>query len=195
MPVVSKNISDISKDYGHLGNQGPRASHVVLKSSVQKSIGTGATGHYTVPIIVDDRVGDSGKIWKAGVIIMKGADVPTEDWDNTGIVSLAAVKLQKVSPVGESLTTITSKGNWFSGKTLTTILDISAMAAGIGTLIDNADEIAYWEIDRENFPAQFSNNAVKSHDLLRFYIQIGNASAGTVTPIVMPFVFIDRLKV
>lgn len=180
------------------GKEGPYAGLEVRSGVIQKSIATTASGVYNFSFSLPDTIGLDAKVWKIGCFAFKDQATPTEDWlDGTGAVKWSAIKLEKATVVDQTSTLITSKGRYYSGAAFTSIFSISSLAADIGTAIDNADEIAYWEADRESDSALFSDstNKFSQGDFLRLAVTILNSTGGTVVPFVQAFIQFDRSKV
>ena len=175
------------------GAGGPIGGLVTLQCSNIQSIATTAVGNYTFGFRVPANC-DGGKIYRLGFHVMKIGQTLTEDWsDGTGDLKITTFKVDKWAVSGGALTTITSKGDWYSTDTVpSNVVSLASMTAALGATPNAADGFAYYEVNRENAPSLFSLSNVNAGDLLRLWVQLTNGTGGTINPVVTSFIEIAQ---
>lgn len=176
------------------GAGGRLSGLITLQQSMAVSMATTATGQFNFGWRVPQFC-DAGKVYRAGFHLWKNGNTLTEDWsDGTGDLKITTFKVDKWNITGGALTTITSKGDWYSTATVpTNLISIATMTAALGATVDNFDGHAYYEINRENAPTLFSVSQVAAGDFIRMWITLTNGTGGTIVPFVTGFLEIDQI--
>lgn len=172
---------------------GPASDTVIYQHNSQQAIGTGATGNYDFSFMVDDRVGDIGKIVAFGFYIYKPQNLGAEDWFATGAVNLTTAQVDIGTPVGGTLVDVTNKGSNVTALAWTNLYTQSTITntGNIGTTIDVLDRFAYFEANLISHGASFvtAANVITHRAIIRLHCQIvNNVAAVTVNPYIKGWV-------
>lgn len=172
---------------------GPASDTICFQESQTNSIANGATAQYSFSFMVDDRVGDNGKLVTVGCYIYKQQDLGAQDWNSAGVVNLVNFRVDIGTPVGVGATaSVAGKGVNISGVVWTNLYNQTTVTntGDVGTLIDTNDQFAYFEANLITHGAAFvtAANVLNMRSIIRVHATVANNSAtNPVNPWVLAF--------
>lgn len=197
--TINKSVITYDELFRETGVAREVGDVVTVWAESNAAVSTGGTGHLFGKATLNDAVQDqnqNGKIVRCGVVLFKGNNTTSENWSAGTPLTLTDFQVHIASPLSQSATDIASKGYWYSGGTVSTVVSVASLAAALGTAIAADDKFAVFATDVTNVSAAFTsaNNITQVMSFLRFYAVITQTTGATANVNALFFAEIKRLR-